>query len=107
MPSPSRRQVLELAVKYRDSSRQPNPRGEFGQGFNLALQMVWQDMAGLLSISTENMTITAEGKYANGLKPCGTNAAYMRHKRRGDPYCPPCWAAHAADVKERAHASNS
>jgi hypothetical protein len=30
------------------------------------------------------------------LKPCGTHAAYYRHRRRGEPACPPCLAAHSA-----------
>ena len=32
------------------------------------------------------------------LKPCGTNAAYARHKRNGEYPCDACLAAHAADV---------
>lgn len=32
------------------------------------------------------------------LKPCGTNAAYARHKRKGEYPCTPCLEAHAADV---------
>ena len=33
------------------------------------------------------------------LKPCGTNAAYQRHRRRGEYPCPLCLAAHAENVK--------
>lgn len=33
------------------------------------------------------------------LKPCGTNAAYVRHKKKGEYPCTPGLAAHAADVK--------
>lgn len=32
------------------------------------------------------------------LKPCGTNAAYARHKRAGEYPCTPCLEAHAANV---------
>lgn len=32
------------------------------------------------------------------LKPCGTNAAYVRHKRNGEYPCTPCLEAHAEDV---------
>lgn len=32
------------------------------------------------------------------LKPCGTNAAYMRHKRKGEIPCTACLAAHSGDV---------
>lgn len=28
-----------------------------------------------------------------GLAPCGTSAAYERHRRRGDPTCEPCLTA--------------
>lgn len=35
---------------------------------------------------------------ARELKPCGTWAAYMRHRRRGEPVCEPCAAA-ARDQK--------
>lgn len=31
------------------------------------------------------------------LKPCGTPAAYMRHRRRGER-CVECWAGHARDT---------
>lgn len=34
------------------------------------------------------------------LKPCGTNAAYQRHRRNKEYPCTPCLEAHAADVKE-------
>lgn len=34
------------------------------------------------------------------LKPCGTNAAYNRHIRNGDPPCLPCVNAHAKQQKE-------
>lgn len=30
------------------------------------------------------------------MKPCGTEAAYRRHRRRGEPACQPCRQAHAA-----------
>lgn len=32
------------------------------------------------------------------LKPCGTNAAYQRHRRRGEK-CTLCWAAHAEEIR--------
>lgn len=32
------------------------------------------------------------------LKPCGTNAAYQRHRRKGEK-CPVCWAAHAEEIR--------
>lgn len=32
------------------------------------------------------------------LKPCGTNAAYQRHKRKDEYPCTPCLEAHAKDV---------
>lgn len=35
------------------------------------------------------------------LKPCGTHAAYQRHRRRGETPCTACLAANAA--KTRAH----
>lgn len=33
------------------------------------------------------------------LKPCGTNAAYARHKRNGEYPCTACLEAHAAQQK--------
>ena len=33
-------------------------------------------------------------------KPCGTNAAYRRHKNHGEYPCTACLAAHAEDVKK-------
>lgn len=35
------------------------------------------------------------------LKPCGTHAAYQRHRRSGEPPCSACLAANAE--KTRAH----
>lgn len=34
------------------------------------------------------------------LKPCGTPAAFMRHKRAGQEPCPPCRAAQNAAAAE-------
>lgn len=34
------------------------------------------------------------------LKPCGTDAAYRRHKRNGEYPCPPCLEARARTQKE-------
>lgn len=34
------------------------------------------------------------------LKPCGTNAAYQRHRRNGEYPCTPCLEAHAQNVRE-------
>lgn len=39
------------------------------------------------------------GHVERRLKPCGTNAAYMRHIRRGEKPCPSCCAAHAGEIK--------
>lgn len=33
------------------------------------------------------------------LKPCGTNAAYQRHRRKGEYPCAPCLEAHAKENK--------
>lgn len=38
------------------------------------------------------------------LKPCGTNAAYARHKKNGEYPCTPCLEAHAKDFKDRKEA---
>lgn len=35
----------------------------------------------------------------NTLSPCGTRAAYTRHKRRGEQPCEPCRRANVADGK--------
>lgn len=35
------------------------------------------------------------------LQPCGTNAAYQRHRMRGETPCDPCRAGHAKWVRER------
>lgn len=34
--------------------------------------------------------------------PCGTYAAYRRHRANNEPVCPPCAAAHTAYNSERA-----
>lgn len=34
------------------------------------------------------------------LKPCGTDAAYQRHRRKGEYPCTACLEAHAAVVKK-------
>lgn len=38
-------------------------------------------------------------KKSRELKPCGTNAAYQRHRARGEYPCTPCLEAHAVNVK--------
>jgi hypothetical protein len=38
---------------------------------------------------------------ARPLKPCGTQAAYMKHRRRGEPPCRECLDAHSADERRR------
>ena len=38
-----------------------------------------------------------------GLRPCGTPAAYRRHLRRGEPVDEKCRAWHAQDVLVRTH----
>lgn len=39
--------------------------------------------------------------YAAGLKPCGTHAAYVRHKKRGEPPCGRCRQAERAYQRNR------
>lgn len=39
-----------------------------------------------------------------GLKPCGTEAAYQRHRRRGESPCVDCVAAHSSLNAERKRA---
>lgn len=39
------------------------------------------------------------------LKPCGTNAAYQRHKKRGEYPCALCLGAHTRDNKEYENAT--
>lgn len=36
------------------------------------------------------------------LKPCGTNAAWIRHRRAGEEPCIPCTQAHRTDRQQRA-----
>jgi hypothetical protein len=45
--------------------------------------------------------MTAKGPGPHPLRPCGTEAAYRRHRRRGEEACPPCRAAHVAYVLAR------
>lgn len=37
-------------------------------------------------------------KVEKELKPCGTNAAYQRHRKKGEYPCGPCLQAHAENV---------
>ena len=44
------------------------------------------------------------GRPARTLKPCGTYAAAMRHRRHGEPLCPACKRAsadYARDYQQR------
>lgn len=41
------------------------------------------------------------------LRPCGTMAAYARHRANGEQPCAPCRAAHAAEKREARHAKNA
>jgi hypothetical protein len=38
-----------------------------------------------------------------GLRPCGTDAAYDRHRNRGEVPCPDCCAAHADRRRAQYH----
>jgi hypothetical protein len=38
-------------------------------------------------------------KPARPLEPCGTNAAYQRHRKAGEYPCIPCLEAHAENVR--------
>jgi hypothetical protein len=44
--------------------------------------------------------IAEEAAEPRELLPCGTVAAYQRHKRRGETPCEACKQAHAADLRE-------
>lgn len=41
------------------------------------------------------------------LQPCGTNAAAIRHRRRGEELCFPCRLAQAKDRNQRYHAGKA
>lgn len=58
------------------------------------------DLAKAYNVSQSTINRTRQEpkpKKPRKLKPCGTNAAYMRHSRAGER-CTKCWAAHAEDV---------
>ena len=40
------------------------------------------------------------------LKPCGTEAAYVRHLRRGERACQACRGAHSRGIQDRRKQSN-
>lgn len=44
---------------------------------------------------------------ARELKPCGTDAAFQRHRRRGETPCEPCREAHAAKKRRTDEARRS
>ena len=45
-----------------------------------------------------------QGLREKGLKPCGTEAAYVRHRRNGEEACMACKGAHAARQRNRSNA---
>jgi len=44
--------------------------------------------------------VTPKKPPVRALQPCGTNAAYQRHRRAGEYPCTPCLEAHAKNVSE-------
>lgn len=43
--------------------------------------------------------VAIDGRTGRKLKPCGTNAAYKRHRQKGER-CVKCWKAHADAVRK-------
>jgi len=41
------------------------------------------------------------------LRPCGTNAAYIRHIRKGEKPCEPCRQAHLRDNRRKWHIASA
>lgn len=51
-----------------------------------------------VSVSTIRRTINRDEKPPRELLPCGTNAAYQRHRLKGER-CPECSYAHALEIQ--------
>jgi transposase len=51
-----------------------------------------------VSVNTIRRTINREEKEPRELLPCGTDASYQRHRRKGEK-CPECSYAHAVEVQ--------
>jgi len=51
-----------------------------------------------VSVNTIRRTLKREDKVPRELLPCGTDASYQRHRRKGER-CPECSYAHALEVQ--------
>lgn len=72
--------------------------------YRVSERTVYRTLAdyGMPRVKKRRMIRKAERKRhtVKDLKPCGTNAAYVRHKRAGEYPCTACLAAHAEDQKK-------
>jgi hypothetical protein len=95
--------AVELAVRVRDddpeangrwlAAQLPDPADWFRLTFVLAAAVPDDRPWATLTAWTGRPLKSAEW---SGLKPCGTRAAYRRHRRHGETPCQPCRAAAAA-----------
>lgn len=67
-----------------------------------AAGMSWRELSQRygVSVRTVRTWLDVEHPQPKPLQPCGTNAAYARHLRRGERPCPECCAAHAESVRQ-------
>lgn len=94
--SPQKRQ--ELLTEYEDgwSTRELTIR--YGVSLRTVFRILAEGQAPKINKRTRKKRV-APKRNPRVLKPCGTNAAYQRHRRKGEYPCPPCLEAHAKESK--------
>lgn len=92
-------QRRRLVVDHEDGFK----RTELAERYGISLRTVFRILADYEARKTiGRKTRRKPGRLEKKnvpLKPCGTNAAYNRHIRKGELACDPCLAAHAAEQK--------
>ncbi len=96
--------ALDLAVRIRDEdpaanarwlrARLPNPDDWFQLAFVLAAAIPddrpWHELTAWVGEPPKPATDMHDRLDRPALRPCGTRAAYRRHRRRGEEPCQPC-----------------
>jgi hypothetical protein len=91
-------EVLELQRLYRDKGFSVR---ELSVIYRVSERTVYRKVANLKPIKLARLTPKQQVRVKkNAYKPCGTDAAYQRHRRNNEYPCDLCLAAHATKVKK-------
>jgi hypothetical protein len=90
-------EVLELQTLYSEGKFTVR---ELSVIYRISERTVYRKIANLKPIKLARLTPKQQVRVKKKpeLKPCGTNAAYQRHRRNGEYPCDACLKAHSGNV---------